>query len=316
MANGAMEPDNRRTKVSTIRDYKVGDKVIFGRNQGEQTEGTVVKVNRTKLKVRQDESRGTMRSYPVGTIWTVPPSLCRKVGAGAPVGTPLVTPKPTTTTLKVGQTVTFEGFDWAARSKGTVTGIVTLVNAQSYEVYGPQGTRNLDASQVQAAPKRPFDEVKGIIQGVYAGLSPENLTCDGELPRAQVQRRSAELRRALKALFIEAGREVLESEAYGFKSYAGETTPVSRSGRPATAKASGFKKGDKVSFDDGKGNTVIGYVKSVNQKSLSVNPEGSTNGRYWRVAPSLCTKVAETPKQPAQDKPYTGPIRSIDDLFA
>lgn len=308
-----MEPDNRRMTVSTIRDYKVGDKVIFGRSHGEQTEGTVMKVNRTKLKVRQDESRGTMRSYPVGTVWTVPPSLCRKIGAGAPVGTPLVA-KPTTT-LKVGQTVEYEGYDWASRSKGQVKGIITKVGVQDYEVYGTTGTRTLDAALVKAAPKRPFDEVKGIIQGVYAGLSPENLTCDGELPRAQVQRRSAELHRALKALFIEAGREVLESEAYGFKSYAGETTPVSRSSRTATAKASGFKKGDKVSFDDGKGNKVVGYVKSVNQKTLTVNPEGATRGRYWRVAPALCTKVTDTPKQPAQDKPYSGPIRSLDDLF-
>lgn len=307
-----MEPDNRRMTVSTIRDYKVGDKVIFGRSHGEQTEGTVMKVNRTKLKVRQDESRGTMRSYPVGTVWTVPPSLCRKIGAGAPVGTPLVA-KPTTT-LKVGQTVEYEGYDWASRSKGQVKGIITKVGVQDYEVYGTTGTRTLDAALVKAVPNRPFNEVKGAIQSVYAGLSPENLTCDGELPRAQVQRRSAELHRALKALFIEAGREVLESEAYGFKSYAGETTPVSRSSRTATAKASGFKKGDKVSFDDGKGNKVVGYVKSVNQKTLTVNPEGSTNSR-WRVAPALCTKVTETPKQPAQDKPYSGPIRSLDDLF-
>lgn len=61
-------------------EFKVGDKVLFGRPNGEQTQGTVVKVNRKKLKVRQDEDRGTKRGYNVGTVWTVPPSLCRPVG--------------------------------------------------------------------------------------------------------------------------------------------------------------------------------------------------------------------------------------------
>lgn len=61
--------------------YKVGEKVLFGRTHGEQTLGEVVKVNPVKLRVKQLESRGTMRAYPVGTIWTVPPSLCSKVGS-------------------------------------------------------------------------------------------------------------------------------------------------------------------------------------------------------------------------------------------
>jgi len=54
----------------------VGQKVFFGRKNGEKTAGTVVKVNRKKLKVRQDEARGTYRDYAVGTVWTVPASLC------------------------------------------------------------------------------------------------------------------------------------------------------------------------------------------------------------------------------------------------
>jgi len=52
---------------------EVGQKVIFGRPNGEKTKGTIVKINKAKLKIRQDESRGTR---PIGTIWTVPPSLC------------------------------------------------------------------------------------------------------------------------------------------------------------------------------------------------------------------------------------------------
>lgn len=53
----------------------VGAQVMFGRSRGEQTLGQIVKVNRTRAKVKQLESRGTYQSYPVGTIWTVPFSL-------------------------------------------------------------------------------------------------------------------------------------------------------------------------------------------------------------------------------------------------
>lgn len=60
-----------------MHNYKVGDKVRFGRSHGEQTLGEVVKVNPTKLKIKQLEQRGTSKAHPIGTIWTVPPSLVR-----------------------------------------------------------------------------------------------------------------------------------------------------------------------------------------------------------------------------------------------
>lgn len=215
--------------MSSTSDYKVGDKVVFGRPNGEQTEGTVVKVNRAKLKVRQDETRGTARIRPAGTIWTVPPSLCRKVGSGAPVGTPLSTPP---------------------------------------------------APKV----KRPEAEVMADILSVYCSLSPENLSCDGELSMSRIRSRAASLRADLRRLFAELGREVTESEAYGDKPYAGERTPISRS-TYAPAKSSGWKIGDKVAFD-AKGRTVVGFVKRVNQKTVSVQPLGGGT-RYWRVSPRL-----------------------------
>jgi hypothetical protein len=64
-------------------DFSKGDKVLFGRSHGEQTLGEVVKVNRVKVKVKQLESRGTYRSYPVGTIWTVPATLLSKTDSSA-----------------------------------------------------------------------------------------------------------------------------------------------------------------------------------------------------------------------------------------
>jgi hypothetical protein len=69
-----------------LKDCKVGMQVNFGRSQGEQTLGEIVKVNAVKCKVKQLESRGTMRNYPVGTVWTVPVSLLTPVeGSVKPV---------------------------------------------------------------------------------------------------------------------------------------------------------------------------------------------------------------------------------------
>lgn len=270
----------------TIHDFQVGDSVIFGRHNGEQTRGTVTAKGRTKLKVKQMESRGAMKSHPVGTIWTVPPSMCRKAnGSAATAPAPVATPA-----FRVGQPVEFEGFNWSTRSTGQVKGVVTQVGPQGVEVYGPQGSRFLQATQVKAATKRTDAAVMDDIKGVYCGLSPECLTCDGELPRNQVARRSAELRRALKALFVELGREVTESESYGDKPYTGETTPVSR-GRStyAPAKASGFKVGDKVSFTS-KGETLVGVVLRVSAKTVSVSPDGRATS-YWRVPPHMLRAV-------------------------
>jgi len=137
-----------------INEISKGDKVYFGRTHGEQTLGEVVKVNRVKVKVKQLDSRGTYRSYPVGTVWTVPVSLLTKVDSS-------------------GQAV-------------------------------PEAPK----------PKRPEAEVMAEIQGIYCQLSPENLSCDGELPLSLVRRRSAALNRALRACFQELGRRVSECEAY------------------------------------------------------------------------------------------------------
>lgn len=59
--------------------FKVGDKVLFGRQFGEKTLGTVVKVNKKSIKIRQDETRGMRRTRPEGTIWRVHPSLVELV---------------------------------------------------------------------------------------------------------------------------------------------------------------------------------------------------------------------------------------------
>jgi len=77
-----------------MSEFKRGDKVIFGRRSGEQTRGTVVKVNAKSIKVRQDEARGTMRNYPVGTVWKVAPALVSRDPFPTPVEPPAATDKP------------------------------------------------------------------------------------------------------------------------------------------------------------------------------------------------------------------------------
>ena len=189
----------------TTSDFNVGDQVLFGRGQGEKTLGTVVKVNRAKLKVRQDEARGQRRDYAVGSVWTVPPSLCQRVGKGGEV---------TTLHLKVGQTVEFQGFSWRARGEGSVVGVVTQVGATAYEVYAESGAQQVAPDKLSQVACRSEALIMRELSGVYASLSPENLTCDGELSRTQVARKSAVLRRALRALQSEAGRVISEGEVY------------------------------------------------------------------------------------------------------
>ena len=108
-----------------------GMTVNFGRKNGEQTLGEIIKVNTKKLKVKQLESRGTMRNYPVGTIWTVPASMCTPANgqtASAPVA-PSYTPPVSTDGFKKGDEVFF------GRNNGEKTlGKIVKVNRKTYKV--------------------------------------------------------------------------------------------------------------------------------------------------------------------------------------
>lgn len=137
--------------------FKVGDKVVFGRTHGEQTKGTVVKVNRTTVLVAQDEERGVFRTRSVGTKWKVPFSLCRLDGAPR-----AVTPAPIA----------------APKAKRSETAIMTD------------------------------------IANCYAMLSPENLTCDGELSRSAVIAKARSIRAKLAELQTELGRKVSEDQCW------------------------------------------------------------------------------------------------------
>jgi hypothetical protein len=64
--------------------------------------------------------------------------------------------------------------------------------------------------------KRPESVILEEIKNCYAGLSPENLACDGEAPRSWSNKERARLNRQLRSLFNELGRRVSEEQAFGW----------------------------------------------------------------------------------------------------
>jgi len=168
--------------MDNITDIKKGDKVYFGRNFGERTLGEVVKVNRVKVKVRQLESRGTYKSHPIGTVWTVPVSLLTKADSVSAVPAPRVMPVEVQNRLRDNQDRDFAFM------------------------------RGVEAPKV----KRPDADILTEIRGIYCNLSPENLHCDGEISRSAAARKGAALNRRLRECFTELGRRVSEGEAFGY----------------------------------------------------------------------------------------------------
>lgn len=211
--------------------FKVGDKVVFGRSHGEQTAGTVVKVNSTTVVVAQDEVRGQTRIRAEGTKWKVPFALCRLANGAALAPAPFALMAPAAKPFKAGDTVSF-----AARGT-TFTGTVVSVNTKTVSVNTPQGnwrvgpgllTKVNGASSAPTTPdkfaalnpfvkdKRPDDVIMADILNCYCGLSPENLFMDGEASRAQAMARKRSLEAKLNGLFYEIGRKVSEDAAYAW----------------------------------------------------------------------------------------------------
>lgn len=58
------------------------------------------------------------------------------------------------------------------------------------------------------------EEILVWAEKVFSDLSPENLTCDGELSGGRVRSRLAELNRELKELEKLLGRKIEESDVY------------------------------------------------------------------------------------------------------
>lgn len=92
-----------------------------------------------------------------------------------------------------------------------------------YSLMRPADTDAKPGTPAPPVPKQkltynPFGGIENLILeallSVYSGLSPENLTADGELPFTAVRQRKAELDRQLRGLTLALGREVDELEVY------------------------------------------------------------------------------------------------------
>ena len=68
---------------------------------------------------------------------------------------------------------------------------------------------------------RTNEEIMNDFDDLIGRLSPENLCCDGEISRTQVNKRRAQIWREWNALEKELGRKVSEDEAeeYSYKKY-------------------------------------------------------------------------------------------------
>lgn len=140
-----------------LREHaRVGMKVIFGNQTGENTLGQIFKCNRVRAKVRILESRG---QHSMGTTYNVP-----------------------------------------------------------YEVMYPAD--NLTETKLPKLKYNPFNYVDNCLllamYSLYGELSPENLTCDGELSHFQVRNKAMMLKDKLNKIFTAFGRMVEEDEIYSW----------------------------------------------------------------------------------------------------
>jgi len=167
--------------VMNRNGFSIGDKVMFGRRNGEQTLGEIVKLNPKRAKVRQLEARGVRKAHNVGAVWGVPYSLLVKVDEEhvmTGMTEPLQPKNPTDTTIPTSS-----------------AGASNLTAAGSIE-YDPSDTVN--------------NLILEAINQVYTELSPEWLTNDGELPSGIVKSKEERLQRQLQGLQMAYGSLVSE----------------------------------------------------------------------------------------------------------
>jgi hypothetical protein len=184
------ETTSTETTSTTI---KVGDLVLFGRPNGQKTQGRVVRVNPVSITVEQTEERGVVKVREAGTKWRLHPSLVQLVGDEKPLVA--------ATGGKVKPPIAFKKKTTAAPAPA------------------PAG----------AGAPRPEAEILSDIRGVETFLSPECLAADGERTRAQVKAASRRLNARRAELIAELGREPSFQEVWGAGTEFGTSggTPVS-----------------------------------------------------------------------------------------
>jgi len=213
-------------------ELSIGDKVIFGRGRGEKTLGEITKLNATKAKVKTLELRGVRRAGRVGEVWSVPYGIISKASAEAKpqekapkAARGLRDYSKSTTDFAKGDRVWFVG-----RAGKKIVGTVIRVSTKTCSVDPddkrvpywrvPPSMLKREGEVVTApveAPKakRPEVEILKDLCGIESGLSPENLSCDGELSRYETRRRYSALMAQKKTLIAELGRTPTDQEIWG-----------------------------------------------------------------------------------------------------
>lgn len=162
-------------------ECRVGMVVEFGRENGERTKGVIFKMNPKNAKIRSLESRGAGRGSQSGSIWVAPYSL-------------IVAVQDATTDAAI-----------AMQSFAQPNNPAVKAFAQAKSVAD------------QPVPYNPFTYVDNLVlEAIYAThmeLSPENLSCDGELPAYAVNAKRSKLNARLTYLYKAFGREVGECAA-------------------------------------------------------------------------------------------------------
>jgi len=88
----------------------------------------------------------------------------------------------------------------------------------AYSLIYPLSGKTPNKSNEEEIAYNPFSTVENHLMealvGIYSGLSPENLHCDGEASLSQVVARKEELTQQLKYTCLALGRTVSEEQAY------------------------------------------------------------------------------------------------------
>lgn len=248
--------------------FRVGDKALFGRQNGSQSQVEVTKLRRSKIVVTLLEPHN---KWGKGARVIVPTSMLTKItgtrvipGQGEVYvidrdagkgGRDRRDERRSNNKEKRADNRTQETFNKVADKFGVprdVYGKTINLNGSRLKVVGakPRATKNAflvtgtrgggyvvskrqllqgmaavglstmgggrAPAKTPAKQKRSENEILRDMQSVETNLSPENLTCDGELPAYQWKKKRAALNRKMKALVVELGRKPTDRELWGY----------------------------------------------------------------------------------------------------
>jgi hypothetical protein len=209
------------------RPWRKGDRVEFD-YKGKAFTGTITRVNARTCSINPDAperpgqyfrmSPGSLRPT-TGTATTVTPTAAPDTSAHDKWEWERTAPLFNLPKDAFGKTFTSRGTEYritaisTRRPKYPVSAVRVRDN-KSFKFGEATVERGLILAGQATKARRDDFTILDAITGCYASLSPENLSCDGELSASETSRRRADINRELAALFTEFGRSVDEGEAW------------------------------------------------------------------------------------------------------